>query len=80
MSASGALLPKQDAVACPLAAKADHCPRLARTLSGPLFPEHVGEALHFDMHVDPAWMKRIDDWRRKQDDLNRPGLVGGHLV
>jgi hypothetical protein len=21
------------------------------------------------MHVDPAWMKRIDDWRRKQDDL-----------
>ena len=21
------------------------------------------------MRVDPAWMKRIDDWRRKQDDL-----------
>jgi hypothetical protein len=21
------------------------------------------------MRVDPAWMHRIDEWRRKQDDL-----------
>lgn len=22
-----------------------------------------------EMRVDPQWLKRLDDWRRKQDDL-----------
>src|SRR5262249_19012445 len=54
-------------------------PTLARTLSGPLSPCVGWSPLRHARRI-PAWMKRIDDWRRKQDDLNRPGLVGGHLV
>jgi hypothetical protein len=23
----------------------------------------------FGMRIDPAWMKRVDEWRRRQDDL-----------
>jgi hypothetical protein len=73
MSLIGTLLPAQDAVPCPLAAKAAMTQAWQGRCRGPYLLSMCWRtsraADRFDMRVDPAWMKRIDDWRRKQDDL-----------